>query len=162
MSKVFNFLWYKVHSTQISQSQVKNCDQQLETKKLLVLYKEKNRKMPIKNVKIKILKNKKMRFFLMSQGSLDPKIWFLGQKVCSVARGRMDTQTHTKLNTEDTLSGFSNCFSTYHQGSVQQTGRLIGKLVVRSTIVRGCASLLYNFQETICVLPHVLGVFWPS
>ena len=45
---------------------------------------------------------------------------------------------------------------------------LIGKLVERSTIVRGCAivycTILQNifFQETICVLPHVLGVFWPS
>ena len=62
--------------------------------------------MPIKSVKTK---NKRMRFFLMSQGSFNPKNRFLGQKVCSVARGRMDTQTHTKLNTEDTLSGFSNC-----------------------------------------------------
>ena len=46
--------------------------------------------MPIKSVKMKISKNKKMRFFLMSQGSLDPKITFLCQKVCSVA----DRQTH--------------------------------------------------------------------
>ena len=55
--------------------------QKLETKNVLVLYKEKNRKMPIKSVKMKISKNKKMRFFLMSQGSLNPKIRFLGQKV---------------------------------------------------------------------------------
>ena len=32
----------------------------------------------------------KMCFFLMSQGSLNPKIRFLGQKVCSVARERTD------------------------------------------------------------------------
>ena len=38
--------------------------------------------MPIKSVKMKISKNKKMRFFLMSQGSLNPKIRFLCQKVC--------------------------------------------------------------------------------
>ena len=48
--------------------------------------------MPIKSVKIKISKNKKS-FFLMSQGSLDPKIRFLGQKVCSVARVHTDRQT---------------------------------------------------------------------
>ena len=40
----------------------------------------------------------------MSQGSLDPKIRFIGQKVCSVARvqtaGHTDTQTDTKVNTE--------------------------------------------------------------
>ena len=59
---------------------------------------------------MKISKNKKMRFFLLSQGSLDPKIRFLGQKMCSVARLRTDrqtdTQTDTKVNTEDTLSRF--------------------------------------------------------
>ena len=38
----------------------------------------------------------------MSQGSFRPKIWFLGQKVCSVAWG----QTDTKVKTEDTLQGF--------------------------------------------------------
>ena len=47
--------------------------------------------MPIKSVKMKISKNKKMRFFLMSQGSLNPKIRFLGQKACPVARGHTDT-----------------------------------------------------------------------
>ena len=66
--------------------------------------------MPIKSVKIKISKNKKMRFFLMFQGSLDPKIRFLGQKVSSVALVLTDTQTDTKVNTEDTLSGFQEFF----------------------------------------------------
>ena len=42
---------------------------------------------------MKISKNKKMRFFLMSQGSLDPKIRFLGQKVCSVAHVQTDRHT---------------------------------------------------------------------
>ena len=46
-------------------------------------------KMVLKIPFFKISKNKKMRFFLMSQGSFSPKIRFLGQKVCSVAR------THT-------------------------------------------------------------------
>ena len=66
--------------------------------------------MPIKSVKMKISKNKKMRFFLMSQGSLDPKIRFIGQKVCSVACVHTDRQTHKKVNTEDTLSGFQEFF----------------------------------------------------
>ena len=47
--------------------------------------------MSIKSEKMKISKNKKMCFFLMSQGSLNPKVRFLGQKVCSVARERTDT-----------------------------------------------------------------------
>ena len=50
----------------------------------------------------------------MSQGSLDLKITFLCQKVCSVARVQTDrhtdTQTDTKVNTEDTLSGFQEFF----------------------------------------------------
>ena len=57
--------------------------------------------MPIKSVKMKISKNKKMRFFLMSQGSLDPKIRFIGQKVCSVARIQTDkTDRHIHRQTD--------------------------------------------------------------
>ena len=41
----------------------------------------------------KFRKTKKMCFFLMSQGSFSPKISFLGQKVCSVARAQTDRQT---------------------------------------------------------------------
>ena len=59
---------------------------------------------------MKISKNKKMRFFLMFQGSLNPKIRFLAQKLWSVARVQRDTQTHTKVNTEGTLSGFQGIF----------------------------------------------------
>ena len=55
-----------------------------------------------------------MSFFLMSQGSLNPKIRFLGQKMCSVARlqthRQTDTQTHMKVTTEGTLSGFHEFF----------------------------------------------------
>ena len=50
--------------------------------------------MSIKSVKVKISKNKKMRFFLMSQGSFNPKISFLGQKVCPVARVRTKAEKH--------------------------------------------------------------------
>ena len=56
--------------------------------------------MPIKSVKMKISKNKKMRFFLMSQGSLDPKIRFLGQKMCSVTRVQTDRHTHIHTDTQ--------------------------------------------------------------
>ena len=69
--------------------------------------------MPIKSVKMKILKNKKMRFFLMSQGSLNPKIRFLGQKVWPVARAQTHTQTDgqtDRVTTEGTLSGFQDFF----------------------------------------------------
>ena len=39
---------------------------------------------------MKISKNKKVRYFLMSQESLNPKIWFLGQKMCPLAREQTD------------------------------------------------------------------------
>ena len=55
-----------------------------------IIYKEKNRKMPIKSVKMEISKNKKMFIFLMSQESFNQKIRFLGQKVCPVARRQTD------------------------------------------------------------------------
>ena len=75
---------------------------------------------------MKISKNKKMRFFLMSQGSFNPKIRFLGQKVCSVARLQTDRQTDTQTDTHESdycghpfrVSGVFP--STYHQGSAQQ------------------------------------------
>ena len=68
--------------------------------------------MPIKSIKMKISKNKKMCFFLISQRSLNPKIRFPGQKMCSVARLQTDTQTdtHTKVTTEGTLLGFQEFF----------------------------------------------------
>ena len=37
--------------------------------------------MPIKSVKIKIPKNTKLCYFLISQGSLNPKIRFRAQKL---------------------------------------------------------------------------------
>ena len=61
--------------------------------------------MAIESVRMKISKNKKIRF--------------LGQKFFPVPRVQTDTQTQrytdstqtgTKVNTEDTLSGFQECF----------------------------------------------------
>ena len=45
----------------------------------------------------KISKNKKMRFFLMSQGPFSPKIRFLGQKVSSVAWRQTDRKVKMVL-----------------------------------------------------------------
>ena len=78
-----------------------------------------------KRKKMNISKNKKKGFFLMSQGSLDPKIRFLGQKMCSVVRIQTDTQTDTHTDRHESeyrghpfrVSGVFP--STYHQGSFQ-------------------------------------------
>ena len=45
----------------------------------------------------------------MSHGSLNPKIRFAGQKVCTVAHVQTDRHTQTldtNMNTEDTFQGF--------------------------------------------------------
>ena len=61
--------------------------------------------MKISKTKKKI---KKQCFFLMSQGSFNPKIRFLGQNgSCS---RQTDGQTHTKVTTVRTLSGFQEVF----------------------------------------------------
>ena len=67
------------------------------------------------------ISKKKNAFFLMSQGSLDPKIRFLGRLVCHVARGQTDRHTDRH---ESEYRGHpfrvSGIFpSTYHQGAVQ-------------------------------------------
>ena len=67
------------------------------------------KKMPIKRVTKK--RTKKKCFFLMSQGPFNPKIRFLGQKVCPVACLQNEYRGHSI-----SLSIFP---STYHQGSVQ-------------------------------------------
>ena len=76
--------------------------------------------MPIKSVKMKIMKNKKMRLFLISQGSLNQKIMFLCQEVCSVAQLRTDRHTWVESEYRGHPFRDSGIFpSTYHQGSVQ-------------------------------------------
>ena len=49
--------------------------------------------MPIKSVKMKISKNKKMHFLLMFQGSLNPKIPS-SKTVVSSSRTERRTETH--------------------------------------------------------------------
>ena len=57
-----------------------------------------------------------MNFFLRSQGSFNPKIRFLGQKVCPVGRSRTDTKDEYRGHPFRVSGIFP---STYHQGSVQ-------------------------------------------
>ena len=58
--------------------------------------------MPIKNVKIKIFEKQKNTFFLMSR-IIQPKNWVPKSKGIFCSRGKRE-------KTEDTLSGFQECF----------------------------------------------------
>ena len=60
----------------------------------------------------------------MSQGSFSPKIRFLGQKVCSVARSWTDRQTDTKVKIEDTLSGFQDFFQIFLQPIIKERSNM--------------------------------------
>ena len=86
---------------------------------------------------MKISKNKKMRFFLMSQGSFNTKISFLGKKMCPAdclrTHGHTDTQTD-RVTTEGTLFQFRIFPSTYHQGSAQQAQHRAEKHRFRYTL----------------------------
>ena len=59
--------------------------------------------MTLKMSFFKILKNKKMHFFLMSQGPFSLKIRFLGQKVSSVARRQTDTKVKHKNDPKNVI-----------------------------------------------------------
>ena len=63
--------------------------------------------MPVKSVKMKISKNKKMRFFHISHGSFNPKI---RSSKTVISSSRTETQRHTKVTTVGTLSGFQGFF----------------------------------------------------
>ena len=68
---------------------------------------------------MKISKNeRKMCFFLMSQGSFNPKIRFLDQKACHVARGQTDRHESDYCGNPFRVSGVFP--STYHQGLAQK------------------------------------------
>ena len=118
-SKICIFVWYKVLSTQISHSQVKNCDRQLETKKYQC-YVRKTSKMSIKSVKMKISKNKKW-FFSHVTRNTQPKNLVPRSKglPCNLDTDRQ-THTHKNENIGHPFR-FSGFFSlTYYQGSIQQ------------------------------------------
>ena len=111
--------------------------------------------MPIKSVKMKISKNKKMRFFLMSQGSLDPKIRFLCQKVCSVARVQTDTQTRKWIQ-RTSFQGFRNF-------SFNLSSR-IGSINIRLTTRQNISTVSMGHQTSIFPFIWYIQTYivWPG
>ena len=102
--------------------------------------------MPIKSVKMKISKNKKMCFFLMSQRSLNPKIRFLGQKIWPVARSQR--RTH-RVTTEGTLSGFQDF-------SFNLSSR-IGPIITSSEVSVMFGSFTFSLAFRLSAEPSVSG-----
>ena len=80
-----------------------------------------------------------MGFFHMSQGTLNPKIRFLGQKMCSVAWLRTDRHESDYCGHPFRVSGVFP--SIYHQGSAQKMilrsemhmDKKLTKMVIRAT-----------------------------
>ena len=129
-----------------------------------------------KRKKMKISKNKKNAFFLMSQGSFDPK---LGSQVkrCALQPGQRQTDTHTDthIDTKKEYRGYplrvsvkcpcqsrltkkkkrtrrvSGFFSsTYHQGSVQQINVIMYTKVVKIDVLLitgGRKSVVLTFSQ---------------
>ena len=94
---------------------MKNCDHQLENK-ICQCYMRKKSKNVHKKRKNENFEKKIKKIII--QGSFNPKIRFLGQKMCPIAGVRTDRQTdgqthrhtHTKVNVVGTFSGFQKFF----------------------------------------------------
>ena len=86
--------------------------------------------MAIKKRKNANLEKQKNRFFLMSQGSFSPKIRFLGQKVCSVARTQTDRHESEYRGHPFRVSGF---FKFSLNLSSRSGPRSTAKLLVQGT-----------------------------
>ena len=81
---------------------------------------ENGRKRALKGPKIKISKNKKLRFFLMSQGVLCQKIRFLGQKLWPLAGEQ--TETHTDTQTEVLITEYPIKASAFQASACDMSG----------------------------------------
>ena len=92
--------------------------EELQTIKKEIL--ENGRKRALKGPKIKISKNKKLRFFLMSQGVLFQKIRFLGQKPWPVAGEH--THTHTHRHTEVLIPEYPIKASVFQASACDMSG----------------------------------------
>ena len=116
------------------------------------------------NIKDVVLIFQKGPFFLMSQGSLYPKIRFLGQKVCPV--GCLRTDTHTdRVTPVGTLSGFQDFFlkpiikdrpnKKWHYYLIQNGKRAVFSVQVYK-YVRLCLTSLADPPPSPPSLSHIL------
>ena len=114
----------------------------------------------------KISKNKKMRFFLMSQGSFSPKIRFLGQKVSSVARRQTDRKVKMvlkipffKISKNKKLSFFlmsQGSFSPKIRFLAQQVCSVARRQTDRKVKMAPKNPIFQNFEkQKIAFLSHV-------
>ena len=104
---------------------------------------------------MKISKNKKMRFFLMSQGSFNPKIRFLGQKVCPVARRQTHTHESDYCGHPFRVSGVFP--STNHQGSAQYRHQIYLNIFLDSLCLNDTITKLCKLNVTIYFTSTSIG-----
>ena len=111
---------------------------------------------------MKISKNKKMCFFLISQGSLNPKIRFLAQNLWSVARVHTDTHESEYRGPPFRVSGIFP--STYHQGPVQKSWNQSCRLTKQNTVYMNYVYRHVDIEHTkpneICYTKHITFPIW--
>ena len=116
--------------------------------KILVLYKEKNRKHAYK--KNNISKNKNIRFFLMSQqGSLNQRTRLLGEKVFDVTR----SQTHRQSDYRGYRFMVSGFFSFNLSSRIGPTRLHVIYMEVKGSVFQSCTYLFHKLET----VPHSSG-----
>ena len=98
----------------------------------------------------------------MYQGSLDPKIRFVGQKVCSVARVQThrhsDIQTDKNVNTEDTLSGFQEFFL---QLIIKDRSNMYGNIIFKLIdVLKNMLLYVQYFSNNITIMATLNNIVY--
>ena len=99
-----------------------------------------------------------MGFFHMFQGSLNQKVRFLGQKVCSVASVQPDTHTRESEYRGHSFMVSGIFPSTYHRGSVQLFWKK--KMCFSYMFVqKQCVHILNRFSASPSTLTFILTFY---
>ena len=105
------------------------------------------RKRALKGPKIKISKNKKLRFFLMSQGVLCQKIRFLGQKLWPLA----GEQTDTHAQTEVSITEYPIKASAFQASACDMSGPIYWRILSLLIVPSFCVCIVYVHLYVCCV-----------